>query len=151
MANTAKKSAAVKKPAAKPAAKAPAKKPRAQTAAKKKDSQLNAAARELIKMAEEGGVEQNYFFTTTFERYKMQLNMLERIREEIDGAPVLIGKEYVRGRESTVCNPAIMEYNKTSQSANQTVSVLIKIIKTFAAGSVMGAKAKQEDEEEIDL
>jgi len=151
MTKTAKKPAAVKKSAAKPAAKPVARKPKAPSAAKKKESALNAAAAELIRMAEEGAVEQNYFFTTTFERYKMQLHMLERIREEIEDAPVLIEKEYVRGRESTVANPAIMEYNKTSQSANQTVSVLIKIIKTFAAGSVMGAKAKQEDEEDIDL
>ena len=136
MANTAKKSASVRKPAAR--------------SAKGKESQLNAAAAELIRMAEEGGVEQNYFFTTTFERYKMQLNMLERLRDEINAGELLIQKEYVRGRECTVANPAINEYNKTSQSANQTVSVLIKIIKTFAAGPVLGGK-KAEEDEDIDL
>jgi hypothetical protein len=136
MANTARKPAAVRKNSAKPP--------------KSKESQMNAAAAELIRMAEEGGVEQNYFFTTTFERYKMQLNMLERLRKEIDAGELLIQKEYVRGRECTVANPAINEYNKTSQSANQTVSILIKIIKTFAAGPVLGSR-KSEEDEDIDL
>ena len=36
------------------------------TPAKKRESQLNKVAAELIRMAEEGGVEQNFFFTTTF-------------------------------------------------------------------------------------
>ncbi len=145
MTNTAKKSAAVRKTAAKTAGRAA--KPKQSV-----ESAMNKAAAELIRMAEEGGVEQNYFFTTTFERYKMQLNMLERLRKEIDAGELLIQKEYVRGRECTVANPAINEYNKTSQSANQTVSILIKIIKTFASGPVLGgAKAKQEDDEDIDL
>ena len=36
------------------------------TKAKKLD--MNDVASELIKLAEQGGVEQNFFFTTTFER-----------------------------------------------------------------------------------
>ncbi len=123
--------------------------PARKTAAKKPESQLNKAAAELIRMAEEGGVEQNFFFTTTFNRYKVQLNTLTRLQKEIDGDELLIEKEYVKGRKNLVANPAITEYNKTSTAANQTVQTLIKIITTFSEGPVMNGASPGDDD--IDL
>ena len=104
------------------------------TKAKKLD--MNDVASELIKLAEQGGVEQNFFFTTTFERYKTQLNLLTRLQAEIRGADLMVTKEYVRGRQNLVSNPAINEFNKTSQAANQTVICLMKIISTFSKNSL---------------
>lgn len=112
-------------------------------------AKINKAAAELLRMAEEGGVEQNFFFLTTFNRYKVQLNTLVRLQKEIDKGELLISKEYVKGRQNLVANPAITEYNKTSTAANQTVVTLIKIITTFAEGPVM-KPAKPEDDD-IDL
>ena len=123
--------------------------PARKTAAKKPESQLNKAAAELIRMAEEGGVEQNFFFVTTFNRYKVQLNTLTRLQKEIDGGELLIEKEYVKGRKNLVANPAITEYNKTSTAANQTVQTLIKIITTFSEGPVMNGASPGDDD--IDL
>ena len=88
-------------------------------------------------MAEEGGVEQNFFFITTYKRYKVQLETLDRLEEEIKDRPVLIEKEYVKDRKNVVANPAITEYNKTATAANQTAQTLIKIITTFASGPIM--------------
>ena len=34
-------------------------------------------ANEIIRMAEDSGVQSNYFFVTTFKRYQRQLKMLE--------------------------------------------------------------------------
>ena len=110
---------------------------------------LNKAAPELIRMAEEGGVEQNFFFTTTFNRYKVQLNTLTRLQRELDKGELLVEKEYVKGRKNLVANPAISEYNKTSTAANQTVQTLIKIITTFSEGPVMNGAGSGDDE--IDL
>ncbi len=107
---------------------------------------LTAAAAQLIKMAEEGGVEQNFFFTTTFERYKVQLATLDGLQKEIEEGELLIKKEYIKGRENLVANPAITEYNKTATAANQTVTTLLKIIQTFADGPVMNANAQDEDD-----
>ena len=106
---------------------------------------LNEAAEELIRMAEEGGVEQNFFFTTTFARYKVQLNTLNRLQKEVTTGDLLVKKEYVKGRENLVANPAIAEYNKTSTAANQTVQTLLKIIMTFAEGPVMRASSDGDD------
>ena len=100
---------------------------------------LNKAAEELIRLAKEGGVEQNFFFQTTFDRYMVQLDTLDRLKKEIQDGELLITKEYVKGRQNLVANPAITEYNKTSTAANQTVQTLIKIITIFAEGTVMGS------------
>lgn len=116
---------------------------------KKEPDRLNKAAAELIRMAEEGGVEQNFFFTTTFNRYKVQLNTLTRLQKELEKGEMLVTKEYVKGRANLVANPAISEYNKTSTAANQTVQTLIKIIRTFAEGPVMNGAGSGDDE--IDL
>lgn len=117
--------------------------------APKQPDRLNKAAAELIRMAEEGGVEQNFFFTTTFNRYKVQLNTLTKLQRELDNGELLVEKEYVKGRKNLVANPAISEYNKTSTAANQTVQTLIKIITTFSEGPVMNGAGSGDGE--IDL
>ena len=43
-----------------------------------------------------------------------------------------VTKEYVKGRENLVANPAISEYNKTATAANGTVSTLINILKSIS-------------------
>lgn len=112
---------------------------------RKRGMSLNKAADYLIRMAKEGGVEQNYFFTTTFTRYKVQIATMERLKNEIEGNGLFIKKEYIKGKENVVVNPAITEYNKTSTAANNTVQTLIRIIQTFAEGSVMKGAEKEED------
>lgn len=98
---------------------------------------LTKMANQLVKMAKEGGVEQNYFFQTTFDRYKVQLETLDRLKAEIENNDVMMSKEYVKGRQNMVVNPAISEYNKSCTAANQTATTLIRIIKEFAEGPVM--------------
>ena len=88
-------------------------------------------AKEVLKIAQEHGVEQNFFFITTFERYQVQLNILDDLKAKMEEDGVLVTKEYVKGRENVYTHPAITEYNKTCTSANQTVATLIKIIKSL--------------------
>ena len=84
--------------------------------------------------------------TTTFNRYKVQLNTLTRLQKELSDGDVLITKEYVKGRPNLVANPAIAEYNRTATAANQTVATLLKIITTFADGPVMNSSAAAGDD-----
>ena len=79
----------------------------------------------------------NYFFLTTFRRYQTQISVLNKLEEIIAESDTLVTKEYVKGRENLYTNPAITEYNRTTDSANKTVSTLIRIINGF----------RQEDEE----
>ncbi len=95
---------------------------------------LKKQAEEVLKIAQEHGVEQNFLFITTFERYQMQLQILNDLKIKIEEDGALVTKEYVKGRENVYTHPAISEYNKTCTSANQTVATLIKIIKSLRNG-----------------
>lgn len=95
---------------------------------------LKQQAAEILKQAEEKGIQQNFFFKTTFDRYMTQIKTLEVLQKAIDEYGPTVTKEYVKGRENIVINPAISEYNKTTTAANNTISTLINIIKTLSAG-----------------
>lgn len=93
---------------------------------------LQEQAEELLARAEEKGVENNFFFRTTFKRYQVQMQILNNLEGAIKEYGPTVKKEYVKGRQNLVANPAITEYNKTSTAANGTVSTLINIIKTLS-------------------
>lgn len=92
---------------------------------------LNEQAQEIVKIAEESGVQSNFFFLTTFDRYMQQINTLEKLKKAFKNEEALITKEYVKGRKNVYTHPAITEYNKTTDSANKTVATLMKIIRNF--------------------
>ena len=92
---------------------------------------LNEQAQEIIRIAEESGVQSNFFFLTTFKRYQVQLNILAELEKTLKDDGMLVSKEYVKGRKNLYSNPAVAEYNRTTDSANKTVSTLMKIIKNF--------------------
>jgi cell fate (sporulation/competence/biofilm development) regulator YmcA (YheA/YmcA/DUF963 family) len=92
---------------------------------------LNQQAQEILKIADKHGVEQNFFFITTFKRYQVQINILNDLEKSIKADGTLVTKEYVKGRQNVYTHPAITEYNRTSTAANQTVQTLMKIIATM--------------------
>lgn len=92
---------------------------------------LQEQAQEVLRIAQEHGVEQNFFFITTFKRYQVQIKILTELEKKIQEDGALVTKQYVKGRENVYTHPAITEYNKTCTSANQTVATLIKIIKSL--------------------
>ena len=58
---------------------------------------LNEQAKEIIKIAEESGVQSNFFFLTTFKRYQVQLNMLAELEKQLKEEGLTVSKEYVKG------------------------------------------------------
>lgn len=89
---------------------------------------LNAMAEEILRIAAQRGVEQNFFFITTFKRYQVQIKILTDLEKTIKAEGNTVTKEYVKGRKNVYTHPAIAEYNKTSTAANQTVQTLMKIV-----------------------
>lgn len=89
---------------------------------------LQEKAEQILEQAEKKGVQNSFFFYTTFQRYLTQLKILEDLKAKIAEIGSTVTKEYVKGRENICINPAITEYNKTATSANNTVTALIKII-----------------------
>lgn len=99
----------------------------------KKD--LKAQASEILKLAEESGLQSNFFFVTTFERYQVQLEILDNLKKAIGDEGMLVTKEYVKGRANLYTNPAVSDFNRTTDSANKTVATLLRILKSFEAES----------------
>ncbi|MDE5853151.1 MAG: hypothetical protein K2G97_03810, partial [Oscillospiraceae bacterium] len=100
---------------------------------------LNEQAEEILQIAERYGVEQNFFFLTTFKRYQVQLKILNDLEKTIKQDGILVTKEYVKGRKNVYSHPAISDYNRTTDSANKTIVTLMKIITTL--------RDKQDDNE----
>lgn len=92
---------------------------------------LNQQAQEIIRIAEESGVQSNFLFLTTFKRYQVQLNILAELERTMKDEGMLVSKEYVKGRKNLYANPAVAEYNRTTDSANKTVATLMRIIRYF--------------------
>ena len=101
---------------------------------------LQEQANEILAQAERRGVSSNFFFVTTFKRYQVQMQILSNLEEAINEYGATVTKEYVKGRQNLVANPAITEYNKTATAANGTVSTLINIIKTLSDEGANGGK-----------
>lgn len=97
----------------------------------KKKKSLQEQAEEIKRLAEESGVQTNFFFLTTFDRYMSQLAILEELKASIEDNKSLVTQTYVKGRSNTVLNPAIRAYNSTTDSANKTVACLMRIITGF--------------------
>ena len=97
-----------------------------------KTKTLNQQAQEILAKAEARGVSSNFFFATTFKRYQVQMKILADLEGAIKEYGATVTKEYVKGRENLVANPAITEYNKTATAANGTVSTLINILKSIS-------------------
>lgn len=104
---------------------------------------LQEQANELLQQAQERGVSSNFFFVTTFKRYQVQMQILRDLEEAIKEYGATVTKEYVKGRQNLVANPAITEYNKTATAANGTVSTLINIIKTLTDEGAKGGKLQE--------
>lgn len=88
-------------------------------------------AKEILKMAEERGLMNDYFFSTTFDRYQMQLQLMDELSASIKQNGLTC--EIVQNSGvKTISNPSIAEYNRTANAANSTVSTLIKILKELS-------------------
>ena len=92
---------------------------------------LNKQAKDILAIAEKYGVEQNFFFLTTFKLYQVQIGILNDLERTIREDGTLVTKEYVKGRKNIYSHPAISDYNRTTDSANKTVVTLMKIITTL--------------------
>lgn len=104
---------------------------------------LQEQANKLLEQAEERGVSSNFFFVTTFKRYQVQMRILNDLEKAINEYGATVTKEYVKGRQNLVANPAITEYNKTTTAANGTVSTLINIIKTLSDEEKSGSRLQE--------
>lgn len=104
---------------------------------------LQEQASEILAKAEERGVQSNFFFVTTFKRYQVQMKILTDLEKAINEYGATVTKEYVKGRQNLVSNPAISEYNKTATAANGTVATLMNIIRNLSEEEAGGGRLQE--------
>lgn len=97
---------------------------------KKKAKELKSVS-ELRNMAQESGLIDNPLFETTLTRYETQIQVLNELKEIIDYNPAIIDKPTSNGKTTIATHPAITDYNRTTDSANKTVGILLKVIQQF--------------------
>lgn len=100
--------------------------------------ELEAQAREILKKAKEMGIEHNFMFVTTFERYQEHIAHLEELQKAIEGEGMIVTKEYVKGRANIYVNPAVSAYNQTASAADKTAQLLLKYIVVPPSGNEPG-------------
>ena len=106
----------------------------------KKSLSMQQQVAKILETAEARGVSSNFFFVTTFKRYQVQMRILNDLEDAINEYGATVTKEYVKGRQNLVANPAITEYNKTATAANGTVVTLINIIKALSDEDAQSSK-----------
>lgn len=89
----------------------------------------------ILQKAQDNGLECDYLFSTTFARYKRQLRTLEQLDEIIEREGALCTKQYVKNRENVYIHPAVAQFDRTTDSANKTVSTLLRIFKNFGVAN----------------
>lgn len=85
----------------------------------------------ILQQAAEKGITSDFFFSNTLKQYSVQVDTLTKLEKSIREHGTLVTKEYVKGRQNLVVNPAISEYNKTATAANNTVATLLKIMNSI--------------------
>lgn len=98
---------------------------------------FSSKANEILEMAQKAGIEKNFFFASTFQRYQVQLEILSELEKKFTDDGVMVIKEYVKGKPNIYTHPAVSDYNRTSTAANQTVATLLKIITTLSDHSII--------------
>ena len=104
----------------------------------KMQDKLEKQANEIMRIAEDSGAQSNYFFVTTFKRYQIQLKILKELETSLEEHGMQVTKEYVKGRQNLCSNPAIADYNRTTDSANKTVATLMRILKNYGVDETSG-------------
>jgi hypothetical protein len=89
---------------------------------------LNQQAKEILKRAQDKGVEHSLMFTTAFKRYVELVSHLVILEEAIKEHGPIVEKEYVKGRQNITINPAVSAYNQTAGAADKTAQLLLKCI-----------------------
>ena len=96
-----------------------------------KEMTLQEQAEEIVRIAQKHGVEQNFFFLTTFKRYQVQISIMHNLEQSLKEDGHMVTKEYVKGRGNLYTHPAIQDYNRTATASYQHVQTLMKIIQSM--------------------
>lgn len=84
---------------------------------------------ELLKLAEEYGVENNALFLSAAKQYDLQMKVIEMLRQSIEENDSMTCEKVYRGKEKNLyADPLVKELPRHTDSANKTLLTMLDII-----------------------
>lgn len=97
---------------------------------------VNEQIDEVLKVAKQQGLEENFFFNATFNDYKRQRIIIAKLASEIDAAIV---------DKSGKPNSCIQQYNKSVDAASKLALVLIQMVYGISGAAVQNVMGEEKE------
>lgn len=95
---------------------------------------------EIMNMAESYGVKDNILFVSAAKRYTGQMEMIEKIQDDLRERGMLIEKTNVNGDAVPITHPLAPQLPKYNDTANKTLGVMLDIIQKLGTQAPAGDK-----------
>ena len=95
---------------------------------------------EILALAEQYGVSDNVLFVSAAKRYSGQLDMIERLQNDIAGRGLTVAKTNINGVVNMDANPMVAQLPKYNDTANKTLGVMLDIIGKLGTAAPAGDK-----------
>lgn len=96
--------------------------------------------KEIMKLAEDYGVNENILFVSAADRYVGQVEMIRKIEDELRERGMIIEKLNTNGDTVPVANPMAQQLPKYNDTANKTLGVMLDIIGRLGSAAPAGDK-----------
>ena len=98
---------------------------------------------DIMELAESYGVKDNILFVSASKRYTGQLEMIEKIQEDLNTRGLMIEKVNVNGDNVPIANPLAAQLPKYNDTANKTLGVMLDIIQRLGTTAPVGDKLSE--------
>lgn len=95
---------------------------------------------DIMKLAEQYGVADNVLFVSASRRYTEQMEMIQKIHDDLNERGMMIEKINVKGDTNIDANPLVSQLPKYNDTANKTLGVMLDIILKLGTAAPAGDK-----------
>ena len=95
---------------------------------------------EIMELARDYGVDDNAIFVSAAQRYSVQVDLIEKIRNQIETDGLMIEHKNVKGDVNSDVNPLTVQLPKYIDTANKTLSLMLDIIQRLGTPAPVGDK-----------
>ena len=95
---------------------------------------------EIMDLADQYGVKDNVLFVSASKRYAGQIEMIEKIQDDLRDRGLMITKVNTNGDDVPIANPLVAQLPKYNDTANKTLGVMLDIIQRLGTAAPAGDK-----------
>ena len=95
---------------------------------------------EIMELARDYSVDDNAIFVSAAQRYSVQVDLIEKIRNQIESDGLMIEHKNVKGDVNSDVNPLTVQLPKYIDTANKTLSLMLDIIQRLGTPAPVGDK-----------